>query len=135
MRHKTTYGYTEPSNSPNERHVEVGDGHFTSIDECYYAMLSVYTWSLNDTGEPRTQIPHANGGNAVVLMKNMILGTNLKKGFCVKYLDGNYLNNHCSNLKIMTLKEARNLDNKLFGKQIRRKKVVTKDIRKILLLK
>lgn len=132
MRHKTTYGYKEPKNAPNERHVEVGDGHFASIDECYYAMLSIYTWSLNDHGEPRTQVPHIDGGNACILMKNMVLGVNLKKGHCVKYLDGNCLNNRQANLKIMTLKEARSLDDKLFGKQIRKKRVVTKNVRKIL---
>lgn len=135
MRNQVTRGHAEPDPIPGKKFLEVGDGHFATIDETDYDQLKVYTWSLNENGEPRTSLPHIDGGHKCFLLKNMILETKPTKGYCVKYLDGDALNNCRSNIRWMTLKEGRALDRQILGPLIRAPRTKNpRNIKKMLLL-
>jgi len=120
-RTKVTYGHSPPTPIPGKIFIEVGDGLFATIDESDYGLVRSFQWSLDTKGEPITRYPNGDGSYSSVRMKTVILMTRMEKGFAVKYLDGNTLNCSRSNLKPMTLSEARTLDSQLHGPRAPRK--------------
>jgi len=131
-RHEYTYGHPEPDPIPGKRFIEVGDGHFVWVDEADYGLVKAYRWSLDRKGEPIAGMPDEHGRSTTMRMKAMLLSYRTRKGFCIKYLDGNAFNNSRDNIKVMTLKEARALDRKILGPPIRKKRKVGKRIKDIL---
>jgi len=131
-KHKYTYGHSEPEPIPGKRFIEVGDGHFVWVDEADYDLVKAYRWSLDRKGEPIAGMPGEDGRPTTMRMKAMLLNYRTKKGYCVKYLDGNTFNNSRDNIKTMTLKEARALDKEILGPPIRKKKVVKNRLRDVL---
>jgi hypothetical protein len=121
-RHKLTYGHPEPEPIPGKRFIEVGDGDFVWVDEADYDLVKAYRWSLDTKGEPMAGMSDMDGRPTTMRMKAMLLNYRTKKGFCVKYLDGNAFNNSRNNIKIMSLKEARALDRQVLGPSIRKSK-------------
>jgi len=132
VRKTFVYGYPEPTPIPGKRFIEVGDKNFAIVDESNYDQLKIHTWSLDCRSEPVTRIRIDELNLITVRMKNMILNKNPSKGYCVKYLNGNPLDNSRKNIKLMTLKQARELDRQMFGPRICKKKEYKKFIRKIL---
>lgn len=133
MRHRLSYGYPEPEQQMlGKRYLEVGDGHFAWVDEVDYEAVYKYKWALDKNGEPSTQLPCIDGGNKKMTLKSMLFNYRAERGMCLKYLDGNALNNSRDNIKRMTLSEARALDKKLLGPALPRKWKVKSDVRKIL---
>lgn len=114
---RLSYGHPEPDPIPGKRFLEVGDGHFAWVDEADYDFVKIYRWALDAKGEPKTQLPDGEKGWKAIRLKAMLLDWRVQKGHCIKYLDGNTLNNSRDNLKVMTLKEARALDREILGPQ------------------
>ena len=91
-------------------------------------------WRPNSKGEPYVQYKNPDSPTAYtsITLKAFLLGVRVGAGYAVKNLNGNPLDCRRSNLKQVTLKEARALDIRNRGPRIRKPKVMKKDIRKIL---
>lgn len=114
--------------------VPIGEGQYAVIDAADVMRVRGFVWKLNSKGEPYTNYPDPDHPKlrTTATLKMMILGVRAKAGQAIKNLDGNQLNCRRENVKLMSLSEARALDRKNYGPQVRAPKVVKKNIRKML---
>lgn len=128
---------SEPSSirvSGDIAEVSIGEGQYAVVDATDEPRVKGFYWRLNDKGEPYTSYPDPDFPkiHTTVTMKMMIVGVRAGRGQAIKNLDGNPLNCRRSNVKLMTLSEARALDKKNLGPVVRKPRVVKNSIRRTL---
>lgn len=114
--------------------VPIGEGQHAVIDAADVPRVRSFVWRLSEKGDPITSYRDPDNPKlfTTATLKMMILGVRAGRGQAIKNLDGNQLDCRRSNVKLMTLAEARALDRKNYGPQVRAPKVVKKSIRRIL---
>lgn len=110
------------------------EGMCAVVDAADLKRASIFEWRLSAKGEPKASYPDPDHPTVYtsVTLKALILGVRTKGNRCIKNLDGDPLNCRRANLREMSVAEARALDKKVLGPQIRAPKKVKKDIRRIL---
>lgn len=115
MRSEVTYGHEEPPPRPGLRWLELGDGHWATVDEADWRLVMPHRWFINEKGTPVTNYKQGDRSYTQIQLKVMVLGKRAGRSQAIKNLDGDPLNCTRANVKLMSLKEARALDRGVLG--------------------
>lgn len=99
--------------------MELGDGHFAEVDEANWPLVKPFKWFLDKNGVPTAQYKQGDQSYTRIQLKMLVFGKRAPRGHAIKNLDGDPLNCVRSNVRMMTLREARALDREVLGPQIR----------------
>jgi len=111
-----------------QKWVEVGNGYFVKIDEEDWDRVKIYKWSIGSHGDLRASITHK-----YIRLKNLILRKNTTRGYVIKNIDGNQLNCTKQNIRLMSIKEARIIDEKLFRAGKHKNHIIRNRLKDILI--